>query len=123
MRLAALLAALLAVALVSVAALTASVSVPVSHLGGEVAAAPSPAELAPAACAGLPLTSLTGPEGTGEADLVLGTAAGEQLRGKNRADCLVGGDGDDDLNGGPGIDVCIGGAGTDTYTACETQLP
>ena len=123
MKLAALFGAAAAVTLVAVAGLTASTAVPATHLGAADGAGPTAAQLAPAVCASLPLTTITGPEGTEQADLVLGTAAADNLRGKNRQDCLVGGNGNDILNGGPGVDVCVGGNGADTFAACETQIP
>ena len=123
MKLAALLGGVAAITLAAVAGLTATTAVPATHLGAADGAAPTAAELAPAACAALPLSTITGAEGTEQADLVLGTAGADTLRGKNRDDCLVGGDGNDSLNGGPGIDICIGGNGADTFVACETQIP
>ena len=116
------------VALVLVAAFTATNAVPATRVGRSLTSRPPTAnELKPAACAALNLVdwiagsgSVTAP--TNNNTLVIGSGAIDTLRGRNGADCLVGGAGGDSLNGGSGNDVCIGGTGTNTVLACETQL-
>jgi Ca2+-binding RTX toxin-like protein len=81
-------------------------------------------ELKPAACNGITLTNvIVGVNGTGQANLLLGSNAGQTMRGQNGNDCILGGGGNDSLRGNGGNDVCIGGPGTDTFFAtCETQI-
>jgi Ca2+-binding RTX toxin-like protein len=62
------------------------------------------------------------PSGGAGNDLVLGTAAANNMRGNGGRDCLVGGGGNDTIRGDGGNDVCIGGPGTDTFFTCETQI-
>jgi hypothetical protein len=110
-------------------ALTAANVVPPSRADLETRARTVP-ELAPSACAGLPLANVVvGGSGGNGNDLVLGTAAGETLSGNGGTDCVVGGGGNDNLWGNSGGgDVCIGGPGSDTFgffgffSGCETQI-
>ena len=88
------------------------------------------AQLAPAICSGMGLTTLRlGVNGGSGNDLVLGTAGDDTLSGNGGADCILGGGGNDTLfgnggndviDGGPGTDSCDGGTGTDAAYNCET---
>jgi Ca2+-binding RTX toxin-like protein len=61
--------------------------------------------------------------GTAAAELMLGSAGVDDIRGAGGNDCLVGGAGNDTLRGQAGTDICIGGPGTDSFAAnCETQI-
>ena len=114
-----------ALAFVLAVAVTATNVVPSTRLGASIGPPPTANELKPAACAALNLAVIVvGGGAGGQAALVLGTAANDNLTGGAKDDCLVGGAGNDRLNGGPGTaDVCIGGPGTDTFHAsCETQI-
>lgn len=87
-----------------------------------VAAFPQNANtLKPPECAGLNLTQIRVLRGTGQADLVLGTAGNNRIVARRRGDCIVAGAGNDIIDGGLGTDVCIGGPGTDVFIGCETQ--
>jgi Ca2+-binding RTX toxin-like protein len=119
LRLAALGAVL---GLVTVSALAATNAVPATRAGNPTAAI-GVNDLKPAACAGLTLTAIVvGTNGTDASELVLGSAAGETLRGGKGDDCVLGGGGNDTLRGEQGTDVCIGGPGTDSFNTCETQI-
>jgi Ca2+-binding RTX toxin-like protein len=109
---------------VLVSALAAANTVPASKAGRRTSAITVDSLKPLPACAGITVTVLvTGGNGGNTADLVLGTAAANTLRGNNRNDCIVGGGGNDSLRGDAGVDVCIGGPGTDTFQAtCETQI-
>lgn len=106
-------------------------------------------QLAPPACAGLPLTTVVTAtsrdpaagdngggrrggaataggdavatvRGTNGSDLLLGTADADLLDGQRGQDCLVGGAGDDTVDGGPDADVCLPGTDPgDTVARCE----
>lgn len=81
-------------------------------------------QLKPPQCDALNLVNVVTNAGNGSNgnDLVLGTAAGENLNGGQGDDCLVGGDGSDRLNGGGGTDVCLGQGGFDIHNFnCETN--
>ncbi len=54
-----------------------------------------------------------GAQGTGSADLILGSAGGDFLDGQAGNDCIYGFDGDDTLRGNSGFDQLHGGAGND----------
>jgi Ca2+-binding RTX toxin-like protein len=90
-------------------------------------------DLAPAACASIPLVNIvTGGgtiNGTGGNDLILGTANPNTINANEGADCVLGGGGDDTLNGndgndvldgGSGNDTCDGGLGSNTLISCES---
>jgi len=106
---------------------TAANAVPASNLGSSSQAITADM-LKPAACAGITLTNLViGNNGTNGNDLVLGTAAVDNMNGGNGNNCIFrgggGGGGNDSIAGGGGTDVCIGGPGTDTFNgSCETQI-
>lgn len=124
-------------------AVTALAGAVIVAVAGPVAAAPNSvagtragifstmvevSDLAPAACAGLELTSLVTIEdlrggkiqGTQESDLILGTDGDDRIDAKQGDDCLVGGGGADELDGGPGWDVCITGDDPgDSTQQCE----
>jgi Ca2+-binding RTX toxin-like protein len=108
-------------------AMTATSVVPSSRAGSTDAGRPTANQLKPAACAALNLVTVVvgaGPvNGTGAADLIIGSAAADTIAGRGGSDCLVGGAGNDALRGDGGSDVCIGGPGLDTFHAtCETQI-
>lgn len=112
------------VGLVLISALAATNSVPSSNAGQSVSGITVDQLKPQPDCNGITVTVLvTGGNGGNANELILGTAAGESLRGFNGDDCIVGGAGDDTLRGDGGTDVCIGGPGTDTFHAtCETQI-
>ncbi len=118
---------------------TASNTVPASNLGEDIQPITAN-DVKPLECAGLNLTAVV-TAGTSGNDLVVGTGAGETVRGRQGTDCILAGAGADTLRGdsgsdvllvqagndhlvgGGGSDVCYGGAGTDTFNNCETQIP
>jgi len=103
---------------------TAANAVPASNLGSSSQALTADT-LKPAACAGITLTNLViGNNGTNGNDLVLGSAAVDNMNGGNGNNFILrGGGGNDSIAGGGGTDVCIGGPGTDTFNgSCETQI-
>ena len=131
-------------ALGAVTAMAAANSVPATRVG--VSNHPvTVQQLAPPECAAKAagLTSLIVGSGSFDGDnsnnLILGSPADDDIRGRQGNDCvvggggndalqgnqgndaLVGGPGDDDLDGGQGGgDECYGGSGTDTANRCET---
>ena len=122
-RVAASALGLIGAGLVLVPGLTGANAVPATSAGltsGSVGVN----DLKPSACSGLSLTGLVvGGNGGNLAELVVGTAAGDTIRGNARDDCILGGGGNDSLRGDAGTDVCIGGPGADTFQAtCETQI-
>ena len=109
-------------ALVAVPALTATNAVPTTRAGVQTSAITRNA-VKPAACAAVDVQNIVvGTDGTAQRDLVLATAAGTTVRGRNANDCILAGGGDDTVRGDAGTDVCIGGPGTDSFIACETQI-
>ena len=85
-------------------------------------------DLAPAACAGMDLTTLVTIadkkgakiQGTNGNDLIVGSAGDDRIDGRNGDDCLVGGAGADQLDGGNGFDACLAGGDPDDSTSrCE----
>lgn len=118
------LAAVAAVAAVALLTLTATNTVPATHVGQQQFPINANA-LKPAACASLNLTNLVvGTTGTRANDLILGPAAGSTFNGNGGADCMVGGAGNDTFNGNGAKagDVCIGNGGTDTFKKCQTAI-
>lgn len=115
--------ALAGFALLAVVAVTATNTVASSRAYDVNGAGATANQLKPSACAGLDLGAVAFVDGTDADELVLGTPAGESLRGQRGDDCILGGGGDDNLRGDHGTDVCIGGPGTDTFhPSCETQI-
>lgn len=115
-------AALALLALGLVPGLTGANAVPATSLGA-ASGTLGPDDLKPAACGSLALTAVAVGNGGNAAELVLGSAGNDTLRGMARDDCIVGGAGNDALRGDAGSDVCIGGPGTDTFHAsCESQI-
>jgi Ca2+-binding RTX toxin-like protein len=117
----------LALACTIAVAITATNVVPASRAGSSTPGTPTANQLKPSACASLNLTAVVVGSGTlngsGAAELLLGSAGVDTIRGQGGNDCLVSGAGNDSLRGDGGTDVCIGGAGTDTFHAsCETQI-
>lgn len=85
-------------------------------------------DLAPAACAGMDLTTLLTDadrkgakiQGTNGNDLIVGMPGDDRIDGRNGDDCLVGGAGTDQLDGGNGVDVCLPGSDlSDSTIRCE----
>lgn len=112
-----------------ITALAAANTVPATRLMDNVIAA-DPNQLKPAACADLNLTAIvvcpsTGGrcDGTDASELILGSAADDDIRAGKGDDCILAGDGNDSLRGDQNNDVCIGGAGTDSFhPSCETEI-
>lgn len=113
-----------AMGLVLISALAASNTVPGSNAGLSTSAISVDDKKPNPDCNGIVVTTLVTSGSGGNADeLIVGSAAGESLRGFGGNDCIVGGGGDDTLRGDAGTDVCIGGPGLDTFHAtCETQI-
>ena len=105
-------------------AFAAGLSIPASNVGLQSVPVTA-ADLKPAACDGLYLTSVvTGSgviTGTPGNDLIIGGAGPDTIDGLGGDDCILGGNGDDLITGGDGMDVCVGGPGADTFTTCETE--
>jgi len=126
-RLARVALVLVALVLTLGIAMTATNVVPASIVGSTNGGAPTANQLKPAACAALNLTNVVvgsgTVNGTGAADLMLGSSGNDTMAGRGGADCILGGAGDDALRGDGGTDVCIGGPGTDTFhTTCEIRI-
>jgi Ca2+-binding RTX toxin-like protein len=112
----------------AVNAMTASNSVPTSHIKEQKTALTTnnkkPAQCtmnitAVVVCTGAPICS--GANGNVN-ELILGTSNSETIKGNGGSDCILGGDGDDDIQGNNGGDVCFGGLGNDTFNKCETKI-
>ena len=117
------LAAVVAAVAAAGSALTAGTVVPATNAGTQSFAVDANA-LKPAACASLNLTAivdLSGATPTTANELILGTAAADNVNSGGGADCIVGGGGDDRING-RGSSICIGGPGSDTFTQCATSI-
>jgi Ca2+-binding RTX toxin-like protein len=80
--------------------------------------------LKPSACTGITLTNVIArTTGTGAANLLLGSAAGNSMSARGGSDCVLGGGGNDSINCGGGTDVAVGGPGSDTFSSnCETRI-
>ena len=115
----------IALAVVSISALTAANVVPGSK-AADLSQSVSPAEFAPPECVGMTLDNIVVGSGTFSGtvanNLMLGSSGVDSISGLNGGDCIVGGDGIDTLTGGPGTDVCVGGGGIDVFVTCETQI-
>ena len=74
-------------------------------------------DLKPPECAPLNLVNiLVGSgrfDGTNRNDLILGSAADDNIRGMGGDDCILGGGGNDQLDGRQGNDILLGGPGDD----------
>jgi Ca2+-binding RTX toxin-like protein len=108
-------------------AITATNVIPASRAGSTISGPPTANQLKPAACAALNLATIVvgggAVNGTGGADLMIGSPGNDTMAGRGGADCILGGAGNDSLRGDGGTDVCIGGPGTDTFHAtCETRI-
>jgi Ca2+-binding RTX toxin-like protein len=69
-------------------------------------------ELKPSECDGITLNNIViGSDSIGNNSLILGSANGDNLTGKDGDDCILGGGGDDSLKGQKGDDVLLGGLG------------
>jgi Ca2+-binding RTX toxin-like protein len=69
-------------------------------------------ELKPSECNGITLDNIAiGSDSTGNNSLILGSAGGDNLTGKDGDDCIIGGGGNDSLKGQKGDDVLLGGPG------------
>ncbi len=103
--------------------------VPVTRLADRSSAMTADA-LKPADCSAIALTTIldcpTGGGlciGTDASELIIGSAADDDIQSGKGDDCIVGGGGNDTIKGEQGIDVCIGGPGTDSFhPSCETQI-
>ncbi len=109
---------------IAVLGLTAANLVPLTH-ADDLSHANLVSEFAPPQCSALTLTSIVAGSGnfrgTGQSELILGSAGSDTIRGQGGNDCMLGGDGDDTIRGGNGADVCIGGGGNDTFINCAVQ--
>jgi Ca2+-binding RTX toxin-like protein len=111
--------------LVLISALAATNAVPGSNAERDVSTITVDQMKPKPSCNGIAVTAIVtgGASGGNPDELILGTAAANNLRGMNGNDCIHGGGGNDSLRGDGGTDVCIGGLGTDTFHAtCETQI-
>lgn len=118
-------AAVAAIALVAIGALTATNTVASSVAGDISRPGPTANEVKPPECAELDLAVIAGVGGGGggQSALVLGTPGNDRLNGAAGSDCIVGGAGNDDLKGNAGYDVCLGGPGNDTFhQSCEVKI-
>jgi Ca2+-binding RTX toxin-like protein len=120
------LATLLLASLISAAA--AANSVPATRMGSSTRPI-TLNDVKPTDCAAITLVNIItcgggNCNGTGQADLILGSANVDNINARGGNDCILGGGGNDAINGGPGNgDVCIGGPGmADTFAGCETQI-
>lgn len=108
------------------AALAASTAVPATN-ADRTTDSITANKLKPPACAAISLGGITTGSGMisdgGAANLVLGSALVDTIRGNGGNDCILGGGAIDALRGDGGTDVCIGGPGADTFhSSCETQI-
>ncbi len=110
-------------------AVAANNIVPITHLSDRSSVVTAN-DLKPAACSASALTAILscptggGPcNGTDASELVIGSAADDDIQSGKGNDCIVGGGGNDQIRGEQGTDVCIGGPGTDTFhPSCETEI-
>ncbi len=108
-------------ALVTISALAATNNVPATK-ASRATRVIGVNDLKPPQCAALTLTAIRVGNGTNANELVLGSAAGETIRGDQGDDCVLGGGGNDTVRGDQQTDICLGGPGTDTFhNSCETQ--
>lgn len=107
---------LLGVALLASFAVAAANTVPPSRAGESVDAV-DPNDLKPPECAGIYIENLVVGSGsfagTGQNDLILGSAGPDTIDGRGGQDCILGGAGNDVLRGQGGNDVILGGPGND----------
>src|SRR5690242_6352420 len=105
------------VAISVIFALSAANTVPSTKIGSLTTTVNANA-LKPTECASLALTRIVilarGDVPNNNAELIIGTSAGETINGAGGVDCILGGGGNDDLQGGNGKDVLMGGPGNDT---------
>jgi Ca2+-binding RTX toxin-like protein len=113
-------AVLALVATVAATVFAAGVAVPATSAGKTNGPADAQA-LAPADCGSLSLTAVVTGNGSGAAELVVGSSGDDTIDGGGGADCIVGGAGDDTIDG-HGASVCIGGPGADVFTGCATEI-
>ena len=86
--------------------------------------------LKPAACSAITLTAIVycpagggTCNGTDSSELVIGSAADDDIQSGKGDDCILGAGGNDSIRGEQNEDVCIGGPGTDSFhPTCETQM-
>lgn len=88
-------------------------------------------DLKPAACSVITLTAIrycptTGGDCPGTepdaSELIIGSAADDNIESGKGDDCVLGGGGNDRIRGEQNTDVCIGGPGTDSFhPSCETE--
>ena len=110
-------------------ALTANNAVPVTRLTDQSSIVVIN-DLKPSACSAIVLTTIlycpTGGgscDGTDANELVIGSAADDDIQSGKGDDCILGGGGNDNIRGEQNTDVCIGGPGTDSFhPSCETEI-
>lgn len=119
---------LLALILVSMlTVLAASNTVPATHLDSQSFAI-TVEDLKPPECAGITLVAIVACpggncDGTDANELILGSAADDDIKAGKGNDCILGGGGSDTLRGDQDTDVCVGGPGGDSFhPSCETQI-
>ena len=121
-----MLASLILVSIVF--AFAANNVVPITHLTDQTVVV-TVNDLKPLACSAINLTAIVycppaggACNGTNASELVIGSAAVDDIQSDKGDDCILGGGGDDNIRGEQGTDVCIGGPGTDTFhPSCETR--
>ena len=113
----------------AVSALTAGNTVPPSRLD-QYTNAISANALRPVECSAITLTAILycpvgggNCDGTDASELVIGSAADDDIRSGKGNDCILGGGGNDSLRGEQNTDVCMGGPGADNFIpTCERQI-
>lgn len=109
-------------------AFAANIVVPTTYLTDQSSAVTADT-LKPAACSAITLTAILycptaggACNGTDASELVIGSAAVDDIQSGKGNDCILGAGGDDSIRGEQDVDVCIGGPDTDTFhPSCETQ--
>src|SRR5215212_4355161 len=98
-------------------AFAANIVVPTTYLTDQSSAVTADT-LKPAACAAITLTTILYCPvmggtcvGTDASELIIGSAAADDIQGGKGNDCILGAGGDDSIRGEQGTDVCIGGPG------------
>ena len=110
-------------------ATTAANTVPASRLD-EYATNIDANAIKPPQCSAIVLTTILyctsgagNCDGTDANELVIGTAADDDIQGGKGDDCILGGGGNDSIKGEQDTDVCIGGPGNDSFhPSCETEI-
>ena len=111
-------------------AFAANIVVPITRLTDQSSAVTADT-LKPAACTSITLTTILycpaaggACMGTDASELIIGSAAADDIQSGKGNDCILGAGSDDSIRGEQGTDVCIGGPGTNTFhQSCEMQTP